>query len=824
MKTKIALCAFILLLLSLAFNVLLTTTSLEKVYTEAIVSEYTVIARDLQRGIGRALRFGKTLEKFTGMERILLATRSQIFKTVVKRNVPIGAEAKKLKEENVVISIVNGDGIILHSTNKDEVGQQLPETVFLLAEDTEKGPTQVHLKDRYNIALPIQDGHGCEGGVIAISFGEEQVKRLLKPFFEMNIKLTAAIQIIGMALLILALNFITHGRPASTGLAGKSLMITLFLIIGTSQVVFSGINIVTFRDNYLNTSLDKASTLMTLLKDDIEFFFRKGRKLENLNKLEELLSEIIDVSPELSDIVVYDSNGQPFYMADHSAGFKLEGEDAPDVSPLLEGQNSRYRYHTPLMRRGKIEGHLVANISRKAVFDSLRQILFDSLTVLIISILFFVEMLILANLFIADKVTSGGAKSERGPPTVNFIAIRPAAFLFLFGIDTCISFLPLYMKKLYTPMFGLSQEVILGLPISVEMLFVGIFLLISGAWLDRRGWHEPFLFGLAAALAGTFYSYWAPDSLHFILSRGLVGVGYGSIIMAAQGFVVRQTDSTNKAQGMAQMWAGVFAGSICGGSAGAMLAERIGYPPVFLIGAGVLIVAVIYTFGLLRPAMGRPEKPKEAPKAKSVTLSQSIGFLLNREVFGLLMFSLIPSSLAFVGFMYYFSPVYLASIGESQSDIGRIYMVYGVCLIYVAPYVSKLLDFTDNQKFYIFLSGILGTLAFTTFYFLDALAATALTALLLGFSGSLDASRAYVLKLKATHDLGEGKAMALFNSMGRTGQVVAPVLFGTMLTAFGVTQSISWFAMGYLAITIIFTVVTRSEAVLKSKKLLADND
>ncbi|MFO7689038.1 MAG: hypothetical protein R6W83_00525, partial [Cryobacterium sp.] len=65
--------------------------------------------------------------------------------------------------------------------------------------------------------------------------------------------------------------------------------------------------------------------------------------------------------------------------------------------------------------------------------------------------------------------------------------IRPAAFLFLFGIDISVSFLPLHMGKLYQPIFGLSRDVVLGLPISVEMFFVMIALYAAGAWIDRRG-------------------------------------------------------------------------------------------------------------------------------------------------------------------------------------------------------------------------------------------------------------------------------------------------------------------------------------------------
>jgi len=844
MKTKIALSAFLLLLLSLGFNILLTTASMEKVFTEAIVSEYTVIARDLQRSLDRSLRFGKRLEKFTGIERLMLATRAQIFKNVVVRHTPAGYQRKMLREDDIVISISDPGGKVFYSTNDNLVGEVLPDpirAVFSSAETKAAGlPAFAKFEKSFSIALPVVDKSDTIAAQTVITFDDSQVSRLLEPFFDHNLKITGAIMICGMTLLILALNLLTHAAPLASGLPGRRISVALFLVVGTAQVVFSGLNLHSFRDEFLTINQAKATTLMTLLKEDIEFFFKKGLHLENLNRLDELLGEIIDASPELRDIVVYDADGKPFYLADQKGTHDFRsGEKGPDPGPLLGNYDTRYRSHMPLIRQGIVHGHLVANVSREAVLDRLTEILKDSITVLLISILFFVEMLILANLFIKEQYGKRNGAGGGGPPetrriwdgaqtncttgAVPFAAIRPAAFLFLFGIDMCISFLPLYMKILYVPIFGLSQEMVLGLPISVEMFFVGVAILISGTWIDRRGWHEPFWVGLASAFAGTAWSWLAPDAMHFIAARGLVGVGYGCFLMAAQGFVVKQADAHSKAQGMAQLWAGVFAGSICGGAAGAMMAERIGYRPVLLVGTIIILFAAAYGMTFLRRAMTKPSfclltnSPADRP---SLTFKGAMGFLFNRDVFGLVALSSIPGSLAFVGFMYYFSPVYLAGIGESQSDIGRIYMLYGVCLIYIAPFISKYLDIADNQKFYIFLSGILGCLGFTTYYYFGGIPATALTALLLGLSGSLDASRAYVLKLKVTHKLGEGTAMSLFNSAGRIGQVVGPMLFGWMLIQFGMPDAVTFFGVAYLVVTVLFTLCTRTERQLSAKGLL----
>ena len=850
MKFKIAACAFLLLALSLGFNIMLTTASMEKVFTEAVVSEYRVVAGDLQRGIARALKFGKRLDKFTGIQRILDTTRDQIFQRVVVRHTPQGFERKMLDKDDIAISLARPDGEVLYSTNDKLVGEALPEAILALfpgqgggeggdehpAEDSDEHASDfASFGDDFHIALPVADPSGGVAACVVIGFGQSQVQRLLKPFFDYNLEITAAIMACGLTLLLVALSLLTHAAPLASGLPMRRISVSLFLVVGLAQIVFSGLNMRSFRDEFLAINQAKAETLMTLLQEDIEFFFKKGLKLDNLRNLDDLLGDVIGASPELRDIVVYDTDGKPVFLATQEATYDYRTGVGPEIDPLMGNFDERYRSHWPLMRKGELHGHLVANVSRAHLMRKMTEIAKDSVTVLVISILFFVEMLILANLFLKEQSANGGGNGNKAPPeaaaakaagAVPFTAIRPAAFLFLFGIDMCISFLPLYMKKLYVPILGLSKEVVLGLPISVEMFFAGVGTLVTGTWIDRRGWHEPFWAGVAAATAGTAWSWLAPNALHFIAARGLVGLGFGLFIMSAQGFVVTQTGTNMKAQGMAQMWAGVFAGSICGGAAGAMMAERVGYRPVLMAGMFIVALTAAYALLFLRRAMGGTAardaraKAEAAGQAPRLTLGKAMDYLLDRDVFGLLVLAYIPSALAFVGFMYYFSPVYLSDVGASQSDIGRIYMLYGVCLIYIAPFFSRFLDIADNQKFYIFLSGAVGCLGFTTYYFFGGLPATALTALLLGLSGSFDPTRAYVLKLKATHDLGEGTAMSLFNSVGRLGQVAGPVIFGWMLLQFGMPNAVTFFGVAYLGIIVLFSFCTRTQKQLDAKGLL----
>lgn len=446
--------------------------------------------------------------------------------------------------------------------------------------------------------------------------------------------------------------------------------------------------------------------------------------------------------------------------------------------------------------------------------QQLQEIILDSITILVISILFLVEMLVLASHFIEKQFSE-----IRQRVKVHFGVVRPATFLFFFSSTLSISFVPLYMEKLYEPFFGLSKDMVMGLPISIKTFFVGISFLISGAWLDRRGWHEPFFAGLVLADVGAVYIWMATDAIHFVIGSGIAGLGYGLFLMASQGFVISYTDESRKAQGLAQLFSGMYAGTICGGAAGAMLAEWIGYRQVFFWSAIILLAAIAYAILFMRNAIRKPERDFESQTTTPyLKIKQIFHFFFNRNIFSLFLFSSLPVNMSMMGFMNYFIPIYLDRIGTSQSNIGRMFMIYGFCIIYLGPLIGKYIDASVNRKLYIFANGILASSAFIIFYFLKGIFAGVIAVLLLGISQSFSFSsqNAYMLKLRVTKELGGGKAIAIFRSASRIGQVTGPIIFGWLTLSIGISEGITCFGFAYLVAILLFFLFAQNDSKLKN--------
>ena len=452
------------------------------------------------------------------------------------------------------------------------------------------------------------------------------------------------------------------------------------------------------------------------------------------------------------------------------------------------------------------------------VAADLPDVVIEITATLVIASLLFVELFtLILKLWAGASAPVGCLSAEVDPGS-----IRPVIFLFLFGVDLSAAFVPLHMKNLYRPLLDLPKDVVLGLPISAMFFSVSITIVVSGIWLDRRGWHEPFLAGLALTASAMFYAWLAPSAAHFIIAMGLVGLGYGLVLMASQGFVIVHTDNRDKARGLAYLFAGMYAGSICGTAAGAMLAERIGYSPVFLLSGALVFLTLGYTFIALRGAL---EKVKQhyslavRPSIAPVTAKHYWNFLINRHVLGLILLSSLPSAIAVIGLLNYFGPVYLDRLGVSQSIIGSVLILYSFCMVYLGPLVSQYIDASNNKQLFVFFGCVLGGCAFLSFYFLTGLVATVVAVLLLGLSSCfvLASQTTYALTLDVTQQLGQGRAIGIFRASSRIGQMVGPILFGWLIATTDINQGLTYFGIAYLATAVLFALLTSDRLICKNK-------
>ncbi|MCP3942180.1 MAG: MFS transporter [Desulfobacteraceae bacterium] len=715
---------------------------------------------------------------------------------------------------NPIVSILGPDGLLISSTSDTKLIK--PPGFQLLPPDKTRKKTwdsqTVFLGDTMYFQQPVLDGQDNWEGNILFSFdkpglAESQKKRIQKKGYTIIVFVLA-----GTVLLVFFLNFAVRG--AGKQLPKKKCTLTMFLIIGSFLVLFSGMNTHSTCQIFIDNCQQKARINLAIVKEEIDSFLATGLTLQDFEKKENALGSILTPYPVLEKISIFNNSRDPVLelkqnRSELSSGwlgsmtdFYLSAQflSAP---PLAIGIHDDKNKWIPL-------GNVSITLSKDQMTREISNIIMNALTVVAISILFLIELLIFIFHFMDPPV-----EPAKKRPQVHYGLIRPVTFLFLFGIDISISFIPLHMETLYTPLLGLSRDTVIGLPISVEFFFVGIAIFLCGFWNDRRGWYEPFLTGLFLAGTGVVYSWLAPDVIHFILSRAVVGIGYGLTLLAAQGFVIQFSDEKTKARAFAQFISGLYAGSICGGATGALLAEQLGYRWVFCIGALILYSIIGYSLIFMRRAMIRP-KPAEPAKDHSLPSGKKVitKFLRNRIVLSLIFLSSLPAAITAIGFLNYFCPIYLNRIGASQATIGRILMVYGFSLIYLGPVIGRFVDRSDNKKNYVFIGCILGSITFLMFIFLDGLVATTVAVFMLGLSNSyiIASQSTYLLKLKATQALGPGKAIGIFRATSRIGQALGPIIFSSLFLSANIRAGIIKLGAAYLLTAVLFLIFTRNDS------------
>ena len=271
----------------------------------------------------------------------------------------------------------------------------------------------------------------------------------------------------------------------------------------------------------------------------------------------------------------------------------------------------------------------------------------------------------------------------------------------------------------------------------------------------------------------------------------MAGVGYGLAIMSAQSYVVSVADPAAKATGVTNLFAGVYAGTLCGGAAGAMLSERIGYAGVFHIGAAILFLTALAVLLLLRNQTAAPAVRPSGPQG-GFALADLKRLFSDRDMALVMLLSILPGGLLMTGFLNYLVPLTMSRIGASQSDIGRVFMMYTLCLAYLAPVIARAADQSSRKKVYLFLAGMTAAAGLLGFALSRDMTAAVASAFVLGLASSLclAAQNAFALSLRVTQEIGESRTMGVYNLSERLGQVLGPILLAWAVAMVGMTMGL----------------------------------
>lgn len=407
----------------------------------------------------------------------------------------------------------------------------------------------------------------------------------------------------------------------------------------------------------------------------------------------------------------------------------------------------------------------------------------------------------------------------------SLVDVRTPLFLFLFAEELSRSFFPLYVRDLYAPIPGLSLEVVLGLPISLFMLFVAIGTPFGGALAEKFGARRMFAVGAGLAVVGFVGTGLAYSLYDLLVWRSLTAIGYALVTMSCQGYIVKITSAGNRAQGMAVFVGAIMVAAICGTSIGGVLADRLGYRVTYILSAALAIAAAFLVWRIFR-ADAEGEAAKENKNTKKKTGLADWGALLaNPRFFMLMMGAAIPAKIMLTGFLFYMAPLFLSELGNSQSEIGRVMMVYFIIMVFGNPLAARISDSLDLKAPLVALGGLLQAGGALLILFVPGTLAIlgGIVGLGLGHAFATAPSLALVSQVapRQVESLGATTVLGIYRVLERVGSVLGPVIAAALIASQGYAAALGglgWLTLGATVLFIAFFTVAGIEPRQKGPK------
>jgi predicted MFS family arabinose efflux permease len=385
---------------------------------------------------------------------------------------------------------------------------------------------------------------------------------------------------------------------------------------------------------------------------------------------------------------------------------------------------------------------------------------------------------------------------------------RIPLFVFCFAEELQKSFLPLFVAEFYSENDLFSRDIMMGLPISAFMFVIAVFTPFAGKLVDKFGNKPLFLAGLVPAIGGYLMCYLAQSGNDILLGRSMTAIGYAVITISCQSYIASVVVVENRARGMAVFVGVLMSATMCGTAIGAILADWLGFKAVFLFAIGFALVAALLGWGMLSTDLPEPEL-KKTP----VNLSKSpIATLLRNSQFVLIvLFCAIPAKVILTGFLYLFVPIYLASLEATQSEIGRVMMLYSLIIIPLSPFASGFADRLGKNLWMVIIATIASGIVLLGLY------QNASVAMVLGVVAALGGVHAFlkapliVAAMEAAEkspDITRTGALSLLRTSERIGSVIGPVVvagmlvvldFGEVAAILGITVAILGLIMAALS-------------------------
>lgn len=508
------------------------------------------------------------------------------------------------------------------------------------------------------------------------------------------------------------------------------------------------------------------------------------------------------------NILKYDGN-EAYAVAyiDNSIGayYPLFGSEAEEVQKIYKSgellhsdsvsETGSYIYvKAPIFDHdGKViavvEVGTLSDVLTGSVNEMLRKISIPLLMLILVILFAFSEIFSIFDL--RSKYKQEVKTNKRAIP---LHVVRFLVFVTFMAFNMVTSFLPVYILKFVGEGIGISREFAGSIPMSVNLVFIGLTSLVCARLLNAFSFRRVAVLSACIAFGGDFTLAIAHNYTMIVIGLALNGLGVGLITNSIHMFIASSKfgENMDNGYGFSIFSAASLSGINCGMMFGATLAENLGQSNVFFVSSAAwLLVILIFLFLGRNITFYTEEKAKEHG---SLTLKQ---FIFNKNVLCFMALVQIPY-IVMNSFTYYYVPIFanLQGLGENESCI--LIMLSSLCSVYLSV---ALTNYLGNKIKYntIYLSSFITFLALILFGLRTSVPILIVTLIMIGIANSFGTTSRleYFTSSKEATAYGQDRTMGIYNFIDNIGESAGPMLLASIIS--------TGFLVGIVKLVSVFT-------------------
>lgn len=267
--------------------------------------------------------------------------------------------------------------------------------------------------------------------------------------------------------------------------------------------------------------------------------------------------------------------------------------------------------------------------------------------------------------------------------------LRLVMFLVVFSEAMLLGAIPSYANQFYEPTLFVSKTMLSALPVIMNMAFTALFIPFVPLVCRHLGYRKTFIVGSIIMAVSYFIGAFWVSLAGLLIARAIAAIGFSVCYVSCQNYVASYATDDTRIQSFAIFGIASGAGFICGAPIGGILIDNIGYSALFLFSSFASLLSVI----MAKNYIIDHKEVAAAPSAKGVLNLFKIPDLTIS-----VLFSALPTRLLFSAVICYLYPLYLVSLGNSQSSIGRIIMIFGIISFFFSPFAPRFVMKVKNPS------------------------------------------------------------------------------------------------------------------------------